>query len=203
MKKNFRLIASILLSAAVCGVAACSSGDKDADKNKSEQTTKKKSKNVGPSTLPNYRYVDIDSVLANYVLAKDLSDERTRIENSMESTLRQKQNSLQNMAAGFQKKMQNNQYTSEDEYRRDQQSFANAQASAEKEAAGLQEKYAKQVVDMQKVINDSIENFIKIYNKSHGYDAIFMKAATIYINEDLDITDEVIEGLNKRYNKVK
>lgn len=36
-----------------------------------------------------------------------------------------------------------------------------------------------------------------------GYDAILFKAATLYINPALDITNEVVEGLNARYNKVK
>lgn len=30
-----------------------------------------------------------------------------------------------------------------------------------------------------------------------------MKAATLYINPALDVTDEVVKGLNERYNKVK
>ena len=52
-------------------------------------------------------------------------------------------------------------------------------------------------------MNDSIEAFIKEYNKTRGYDAILFKAATLYINPALDITNEVVEGLNARYNKVK
>lgn len=44
-------------------------------------------------------------------------------------------------------------------------------------------------------------NYIEEYNKTRGYDAILMKAATLYISPDLDITDEVLEGLNARYNK--
>jgi outer membrane protein len=55
----------------------------------------------------------------------------------------------------------------------------------------------------QQSVNDSIQAFIKDYNASHGYDAILFKAATLYVNPALDITEEVIEGLNARYNKVK
>ena len=55
----------------------------------------------------------------------------------------------------------------------------------------------------QKTVNDSIKAFIEDYNKSRGYDAILFKGATLYINPALDITDEVVEGLNARYNKVK
>ena len=55
----------------------------------------------------------------------------------------------------------------------------------------------------QRTVNDSIQAFIKDYNKTRGYDAILYKNATLYINPDLDITSEVLEGLNARYNKVK
>ena len=58
-------------------------------------------------------------------------------------------------------------------------------------------------MQMQKTIQDSIESYIKIYNAQKGYDAILMKAATLYINPALDVTDEVVKGLNERYNKVK
>ncbi len=55
----------------------------------------------------------------------------------------------------------------------------------------------------QQTVNDSIENYIKEYNASKGYDAIFFKAATLYIDPELDITEEIVTGLNERYNKVK
>ena len=54
----------------------------------------------------------------------------------------------------------------------------------------------------QQAVNDSIEAFVKEYNKTRGYDAILLKNATLFINPDLDITNEIVEGLNARYNKV-
>jgi outer membrane protein len=61
----------------------------------------------------------------------------------------------------------------------------------------------QQYMEAQKIVNDSIQKFIEVYNAQHGYDAILLKAATLYIDPALDITDEVVEGLNARYNKVK
>ena len=58
-------------------------------------------------------------------------------------------------------------------------------------------------MEAQKTVNDSISSFIKEYNKKYGYDAILLKGATLYIDPRLDITDDVIKGLNARYNKVK
>ena len=49
---------------------------------------------------------------------------------------------------------------------------------------------------------DSIDNFLKDYAKKKGFDMVLRKSATLYIDEKYDVTEEVIEGLNKRYNKV-
>ena len=44
--------------------------------------------------------------------------------------------------------------------------------------------------------------FSQDYAKKNNYDMILFKSATGYINPSLEVTDEVIEGLNKRYTKV-
>ena len=48
---------------------------------------------------------------------------------------------------------------------------------------------------------ESIHNFLVDYNAEHRYDAILLRAAGIYFNPALDITDEVIKGLNARYKQ--
>ena len=58
------------------------------------------------------------------------------------------------------------------------------------------------MIQQQMQLTDSIESFIKEYNAKKHYDAILYKAAGVYFNPDLDITDEVIKGLNARYNHV-
>ena len=41
-----------------------------------------------------------------------------------------------------------------------------------------------------------------ILAKQKGYDMVLRKSATLYIDPKYDVTQDVIEGLNKRYNKV-
>ena len=43
---------------------------------------------------------------------------------------------------------------------------------------------------------------MKDYAKKKGFDMVLRKSATLFIDEKYDVTNEVIEGLNKRYNKV-
>ena len=174
--------------------------------NDSKQDTKpaaKTDKVAAKDNLPNYRYVDLDTVLAKYALAKDYNEEMMRMQSSMESTMRTHEKRLQSQAAVMQNKMNNNGYLTRESYEQDQSSLNSMQAEAQKQAATLQSNFEQQALQAQKNVNDSTNAFIEEYNKSRGYDAIFFKAATLYINPALDVTDEVVEGLNARYNKLK
>lgn len=155
------------------------------------------------SMLPNYRYVDLDSVLSNYNLAKDYNEEMLRMQSNMQTEVKRHESSLQSLATTMQNKLQNNGYLSEASYQADQKQYVDMQNKAQRAVASLQSNFETTAMLAQKTVTDSIEAFIYEYNMKKGYDAIFFKAAAIYINPALDITGEVIEGLNAKYNKVK
>ena len=56
--------------------------------------------------LPNYRYVDGDSVLAAYILAKDYNEEMLRMQTNFDNTARQRENAIQAEMNKMQQKMQ-------------------------------------------------------------------------------------------------
>lgn len=199
MNKKYLTFTSLALSALITlGMPSCSDSKKDAKPAPSKSKTEKPLQ-----TLPNYRYVDLDTILSRYNLAKDYNEEMLRMQNNAESQMRQHQNKIQNFATTVQNKMQNNGYLSEASYKQDEQTMANMQNDAQRSMQNLQNNLAQAADQAQKTINDSINAFITDYNKTRGYDAILFKNATLYINPALDITDEVVEGLNARYNKVK
>ena len=155
------------------------------------------------SLLPNYRYVDLDSILSKYNLAKDYNEEMLRMQSNMQNEVKRHENSLQSLATTMQNKLQNNGYLTEASLQADQQQYADMQNKAQRAVAALQNNFETTALMAQKAVTDSIEAYIYEYNMKKGYDAIFFKAATIYVNPALDITDEIIEGLNAKYNKVK
>ena len=199
MKKNFSLIS--LFSIGLCLLTlACSkdgANQMNSDKAISQMIAR------SDSMLPNFRYVDLDSVLSNYNLAKDYNEEMLRMQTNLESEAKRHQNSLQSFAASVENKRQNNGYLSEASFNADMQQYNDMQNKAQRAVATLQNNFETAAMMAQKTVNDSIEAFIREYNMNKGYDAIFFKAATLYANPALDITQEVIEGLNARYNKVK
>ncbi len=202
MKKINSLIAASFAAIAFIGTAfgaSCSSdnANKDASANAKTATAK-----TADANLPNYRYVDLDTVLSKYNLAKEYNEEMLRMQTNMESAAKRHENKIQNFAATMQNKMKNNGYLSEASYRQDEQTIGNMQNEAQRNIAALQNNFQNAAAQAQQAVIDSITAFIKDYNKKRGYDAIFQKASTLYINPALDITDEVVEGLNARYNKV-
>ncbi|MDE6026496.1 MAG: OmpH family outer membrane protein [Muribaculaceae bacterium] len=203
MKKIQLTIAAAAIIASGLFTTACANGN-DAgnnEKNKAAKTEKNALKK-DVKELPNYRYVDIDTVLSKYNLAKDYNEEIVRLQTNMESQMKRHQTEIQNFASSMDKKMQNNGYLSEASFKQDQNSLAGMQEKAQKNMASLQSNFETSAMQAQQAVNDSIEAFVKEYNKTRGYDAILLKNATLYINPDLDITNEIVEGLNARYNKV-
>lgn len=198
MKKLQSYIA-VALCALLLGTSAWSCDKSEKDTKKPVAAAEKKNTN----NLPNYRYVDVDTILSRYLLAKDYNEEMVRMQTNAEGTMRSHEKKLQSKASEMQKKMDNNGYLTKESYDIDQRALAVMQNEAQRNAAALQNNMEQSAILAQKTITDSINAFIEDYNKTRGYDAIFYKGATMYINPALDITEEVIEGLNARYNKVK
>ncbi len=198
MKKNLYTVFGMALALVIgTGVASC--GD-----SKDEKAAPAKKTAVADSVaLPNYRYVDMDTLLTRYILAKDYNEEMIRMQENLESETKRHQTSLQSLATQIQNKVQNNSYLSQESFDTDQQKLASMQSNAERSVGMMQQKYAEAAAKAQQAVSDSVTAFIEAYNKKHGYDAIFNKAAALHFNPALDITDEIVEGLNARYNKVK
>lgn len=197
MKKIKTILVAALAVLALCATA-CGSGEEK----KAAPATKGQSAKTSTHVLPNYRYVDLDSVLSKYNLAKDFNEEMLRMQNNLASAEKQHTTKIQNFANSMQNKMQNNGYLSEASYRQDEQTLNNLQNEAQKALSTMQTNMQNAALQGQQAVIDSITQFVNEYNKTRGYDAIFQKASTLYIDPELDITDEVVEGLNARYNKV-
>lgn len=156
---------------------------------------------AAPSSL-NIRYIDGDSIAANYNLAKDFQEVSLRAFSKLDAARQSKATQIQNLAGQIQQKMQNNGYLSETSYNQDMAKLNRMQQDAEQSMAAMQQSTQQELDQLQQAISDSINAFIKDYNAKKGYDAILYRAAGVYFNPALDITNEVVEGLNARYNKV-
>ncbi len=198
MKKTYFAAAAFLLAVSAI---SCSGSKSEASsalqaQNDSNVTTDK-------ATSVSIRYIDEDSVSMHYNLAKDLKEASIRAYSKLEGAQQSKAKEIQTFGQQIEQKMRSNGYLSEASYNADIAKLNKMQESAQQYLANIQRNTEMELAQQQQQLNDSLQAFIKDYNKTHGYDAILFKSAGVYFNPELDITKEVIEGLNSRYNKVQ
>ena len=193
--KNLMKLALVAM-ALVITMGACSQNEKNNTKKETKAEPAKAGKHL------EIRYIDEDSVLKNYNLAKDFEEMATRLQNEFDQAQKKYADQLGNFQNSVNQKMQNNQYSNENAYKADVQKYQQMEQNAQTELGKLQQNSGNQMQQSQKQLNDSIHNFLEDYAKKNNYDMILFKSATGYINPSLEVTDEVIEGLNKRYTKV-
>ena len=148
------------------------------------------------------RYVDEDSIMNNYNLAKDINEAMLRRQNQFDAAQTQKGNEINKFGTAMQQKLKTNGYLTEDSYKADEAKLQKMQNDAQNYLGNLQQSIQNELTQSQTQLMDSINNFMNEYAKQKGYDMVIRKSATLYIDPKYDVTKEVIDGLNKRYNKV-
>ena len=146
-------------------------------------------------------YIEIDSLTSQYEFAKQKSLELEKKSTNARNTIQSKTQQLEKNAQSFQQKLQNNGFTSREQaeaaqaaLQREQNNIMALQQRLEAELASEQQKFLQ-------AFQDSLDNFLADYNKDKKYDMIVNKAAVLYADKRFDITDDVVNGMNKRYKK--
>ena len=158
---------------------------------------------VAAAQAINIRYIDADSIMANYILAQEIQELSLSTMSKISSTEQARAAEIQKLAASIEQKGRNNGYLSQESYEADMANLNKKQQDAQNVLGTMQRRAQQEMMQRQIELNDSLESFIKDYNKEKGYDAILFKAAGVYFNPALDITIEVIKGMNARYEKSK
>ena len=199
MKKTAMSASALLLAAALFALPACTGSDKTASTLGAADST---GAAAGAATSLNIRYIDMDTLLSQYAYAKDYQEVVVRTDSRLQSAQQAKANEIQKFAQQMEHKYKNNGYLSEASFAADQQKLQKMQQDAENSLGTMARNAQLDLAQQQQALNDTIENFVKEWNASKGYDAILFKNAVIFFNPALDITDDIVKGLNARYNKV-
>ena len=150
----------------------------------------------------NIRYYNLDSVMSQYNLCKDLNEIMMAKQNHIEAEQRAKEAEIQSKQKSIESKARNNGYLTEQSYNADMQAYQNMLNQAQRYLANLQQEAAIENANQQQQFVDSLNNYLVIYNSGKHYDAILAKSLGDYFNPALDITAEIVAGLNSRYVKV-
>lgn len=150
-------------------------------------------------------YIEIDSLMSQYQFCTDYNLLLNQKGDNAAKLLQQKQRALQQHAAELQKKYESNGFTTRDELERAQNQLAKEQQDLAELDQRLTSELAAENAKLNAELRDSIQAFLKVYNKTKKYDYIMSKLGDnlLWANKKYDITKEVIAGLNKRYKKAK
>lgn len=196
MKKSAYVAAAF----AIALMASCSGNEKTAEAASSEKkTVKVEAESFEPTT--NIRYYNMDSVMANYELVKTFNEANLRTMTELQNAQRSREGELNRLASSIQQKVQNNGYLSEASYNADMEELNRKQQAAQNYLGSLQARAQEEALRQQEEFIDSLDNFLAEYNKTRHYDAILLYAPGELFNPSLDITNEIIEGLNAKYKK--
>ncbi len=198
MKKSILGIIAITGAAALLSITSCNTTTGTSDKNGADSTA------VAGSIV----YFDLDRVLNEYDMANDLrSVAETKI-NSINQEVNRRGSKLEKDIKTFQDKI-NKGLMTQSVAEIQSKKLQDQQNSFNQYAAQKQQEITEEQQVMMNQIADAIKTFIDEFNATRGYAMILttqgdiLPAPVVTADPALDITDEILEGLNAAYVKSK
>lgn len=151
-------------------------------------------------------YVEIDTLLAKYNFCIDLNEAMVKKSENVRLTLNQKATELDKQKREFQTKYQNNAYLSQERAQQEYNRIVNLEQDLQNLSNKLQQELLSENEKNSLQLRDSINSFLKEYNKTKGYSLIISNTGfdnLLYADSIYNITQEILEGLNARYSSKK
>lgn len=192
MKRN-KFFSAVAVAVAAMAMTACNNSQPKMD----EQPVAAQADGNGVKIA----YVEVDSLMSQYQFAKDYTAILQKKGNNARNTLNQKGQQLQAAAANFQQKLQNNGFASREQAESQQAAIQRQQQSLQELQDRLAQELDAETAKYNEALRDSLNHFLKEYNKVKKFDLILSKAGDniLYASKAYDITNDVINGLNKCY----
>ncbi|WP_370589823.1 OmpH family outer membrane protein [Rufibacter sp. LB8] len=207
----------LALALATASFSACKTDTKDAATTAGTTTTTDSTTTVTtapepavtdtvamPAARPEIVYINSDSLLTKYQLFKDV---KARLEGKgkrLETDLRTK-------ADAFRKEVAQYQQTGANMTQEQRATTERALAQKEQQIAAQQQNAGNQLAQDEntemKKIYEKVEAYLKRESKNKGYKMVLTysrgNSAILYSDPSLDITAEVLKGLNEEYRSTK
>ena len=196
MKKQHLACAGLIALASTLGMASCS-------QKAAEETGSSSQATEIPAGGLRIAYVEIDTLMSQYEFCKDYTILMNKKGENIRATLAGKERALQAKAAEMQKKYETNQFTTKEQVEQAQMALAKQQQDLQALNDRLSNDFAAEQMKYNNEMRDSIQAFLKEYNKAKKFDYIISKAGDniLIANAKYDITKDVVNGLNKRYKQ--
>lgn len=201
MKNNLSLIFNGVLAVAVIVLFILFFSNK-------KSTDVKPTLTVGSDSTVSFKlpvaYLNIDSLLINYQYAKDANEALIKEQEDSRLTINSRARQLQQEMGEFQRKLENNAFLSRQRAEDEQNRLAKKQQELQELDAKLTQQLMQKQQNMSIALRDTIEVFLKEFNKDKKYEIIFSNTSSdniLYADKAYDITAEIIAALNSRLGK--
>ncbi len=148
-------------------------------------------------------YIEFDTILMNYEMFIDLQDELMKKQTKAEAELNSKLQSWEKRAADYQDKMSKGLIT-----RTNAMQIEQNLGQEQQDIIQLRDQMTRQLAEeatvMERQVRYAIVEFLEEYNKDKNFKYILGKSFgsnVMYASTSLDISSEVLEGLNKKYQE--
>ena len=150
-------------------------------------------------------YVDYDSLLLNFNLAQEMQKELIRKEMSINNLIEKERKALQEEAAAFETKVQNNVFATQERAQAEYEKIMKKDQELLQRSQAMIADFEKESFTKSNEVTQNIMEYIKEYNSDAKYDFILTKMGgnMLYANEALDITNDVVKGLNAKHSVKK
>ncbi|MDP4239939.1 MAG: OmpH family outer membrane protein [Bacteroidota bacterium] len=196
--KNLSLIFNAILAIAVVVLFILVLGNKS--------TTAPKQFVQGKEIMPTGKlpiaYINVDSLLLHYQFAKEANESLIKKQEDSRLTINTKARQLQTEMGEFQRKLENNAFLSRDRAEQEQVRLQKKQQDLQALDGDLSKQLVQIQQKMSEQLRDTINAFMKHYNKDHKYQMIFSNTSSdniLYADKAYDITAEVTKLLNERF----
>lgn len=148
-------------------------------------------------------YVNTDTLMDKYQLAKDLNEEFTKKQENMTADLNVKAKKVEDMIKSFQYRLQNNGFSSRQRAEQEQRHIEKKRQELIELDQTLKSELAEDYQGMIGRLQDTITKALETFNKDAKYDLILRTTKggnVLWGKPELDITETFVKQLNAAYS---
>ena len=157
-----------------------------------------------PAQLP-LAYIDADELVEKYFFSIELNEQILKKREDAQAYLTQQERLLRNAIESFQYRLQNNAFATQERAQAEEQRLLRQQQELQDAAEKKQMEVLEEVQRLNIQMRDTIVSHLNEYNQIKHYEMIFSTGSSnvvnpiMYANDVYNITNEVIEFLNKKW----
>ncbi len=190
--KQLKLILTVAVAAIICSCAANGNTNGAQQANAESKT---------PAAQGGIVYIQLDSLVNQYDMYNDLKSELESKVQAVQEDLNKKGRSFESAVKDFQAKIDKGLLT-RSQAEEQQQKLVEREQNLQGLSQQKQMELAEEEAVMMRRVMDAIQTYITKYNEDKGY-ALILSVPVLAGDPSLNITQDILAGLNEEYIKSK